>query len=254
MHLVPSNIVAGRNKDKYKDLPEELQAQWELDREKKAENKRMRALQRIEAAADPLSEKKGGKKGMKAMLAAARYDGPEELPNRITDLPSLVQQIRRFLANVGGPSSMSLPPLNKATRKRVHELAGAFNLNSKSKGGGDTRYTTLTKTTKSGFKINERKIGRIMREAGHQWEESSRYDKGNGKNMSLAKHREGEEVGKVRPHKSTSRSAVMDHIDMTLHRLLQKLASRISVSRCSPLWDGQRAIGLVCRAVWTSRS
>ena len=51
-----------RKKDKYKDLPPELKEQWAADRAKKAENKRKRALARLEAAADPLVKKKGGKK------------------------------------------------------------------------------------------------------------------------------------------------------------------------------------------------
>lgn len=134
---------------------------------------------------------------MKAMLAAARYDGPEELPNRITDFVSLEQQIRRFIDDIGCPSSMSLPPANKETRARIHDLADAFNLKSKSIGNGDKRYTTLSKTTATGSKINENKVKRIMRQvAGYDWQGPSRYNK-DGKKMSLAKHREGEEVGKV---------------------------------------------------------
>ena len=84
-------------------------------------------------------KKKGGKKGLKAMIAAARYDGPDELPNRITDMVSLEQQIRRFLADIGGPNSMSLPPAAKETRRKIHELADAFNLKSQSKGKGKER-------------------------------------------------------------------------------------------------------------------
>ena len=113
-------------------------------------------------AADPMAQHKGGKKGHKAMLAAAR--SAEDLPNRVVDLISLEQQIRRFLANVGGPASISLPPADKETRKRVHELATAFNLKSQSKGKGDGRYTTLTKTSKSGVGINQKKINWILRE------------------------------------------------------------------------------------------
>ena len=56
-----TNQALVRKKDKYKDLPDELQAQWELDRAKKAENKRKRAAARLEAAADPFAKKKGGK-------------------------------------------------------------------------------------------------------------------------------------------------------------------------------------------------
>lgn len=187
----------GRNKDKYKDLSPDLQEQWAKDREKKAENKRKRALDRLAAAADPLSEKKGGKKGMKAALAAARYDGEAiEIPNRIVDLATLEQQIRRFLADIGGRREMVLPPCGKATREKIHKLAEAFSLKSKSKGKGNTRYTTLTKTTKSGVGVNERKIRRILKSVGADW--IGPDGTGGKRAYSLAKHREGEEVGKVR--------------------------------------------------------
>ncbi|EKM54770.1 uncharacterized protein PHACADRAFT_258843 [Phanerochaete carnosa HHB-10118-sp] len=189
---------ARRNKDKYKDLPDELQAQWEADRAKKAENKRKRAQTRLEAEADPLTKKKGGKKGMKAMLAAARYEGEEELPNRIVDLATLEKQIRRFLANIGGPRTMSTPPADKEARKQIHELANAFSLKSQSKGKGNTRYTVLTKTTKSGTNVNEWKIRRILNVSGY-WDTTGSARGGNGKGVSLAKHHEGEEVGKAAP-------------------------------------------------------
>ncbi|KAH8107657.1 hypothetical protein BXZ70DRAFT_3101 [Cristinia sonorae] len=189
---------ATRKKDKGKNLPADLQAQWERDREKKAENKRKRALARAQAAADPLVKKKGGKKGMKAMLQAAQLDSDEDIPNTIVNLVTLEQQIRRFLNNIGGPQSMVLPPANKHTRKQIHELAEAFSLKSVSKGKGNTRYTTLSKTTRSGLNIKEGKVRRILREVDGNWQGPER--RGDRiKATSLAKHREGEEVGKSAP-------------------------------------------------------
>lgn len=139
---------------------------------------------------------KGGKKGQKAMLAAAR--AAQDLPNRIVDFTTLEQQIRRFLEDIGGRDTMALPPTDKATRKRVHELATAFGLKSQSKGSGDARYTTLIKTSKSGIAVKEGKIRRIMKEATNgSWQGPGRGGKGSDKAMSLAKHREGEEIGKV---------------------------------------------------------
>lgn len=187
-------------KKKFKDtgLPPDLQEQWEKDRSQKAENKRKRQLARLEAAADPMTKKKGGKKGIKAMLAAARVeeDGPIELPNRVVNLSTLEQQIRRFIEKRGGPSSMTLPPCDKATRKKIHELADAFSLKSQSKGKGVARYTTLTKTSYTGTNIREGKVKRILREDDGDWGRPSK--KGRTPATSLAKHREGEEVGKVR--------------------------------------------------------
>lgn len=197
---------AKRKKDKRNDLPLELQAQWDKDREKKAENKRKRALAKLEAAADPLSPKKGGKKGMKATLAAARLaaNGEDPLPHQVVDLVSLEKEIRRFIADIGGKTSMVLPPADKATRKRIHELAAAFNLKSQSKGKGNERYTSLIKKTKTGaVGVNEKKIRRVMREAGiFGWESSGPHK--HTKGVSLAKHQEGEEVGKAAPKISES--------------------------------------------------
>ncbi|KZT04134.1 uncharacterized protein LAESUDRAFT_703719 [Laetiporus sulphureus 93-53] len=184
-----------RGKDKC--APSTIQDQWERDREKKAENKRKRAQARLEAAADPLAQHKSGKKSRKAMLAAFRLDVSVDMPNRITNLVSLEQQIRRFLDDIE-KVSMALPPADKGTRKKIHALATAFNLKSQSKGSGKTRYTTLFKTTKSGIGINEKKIRNIMKGFDRNWE-GPNEGKGNGKPISLVKHREGEVVGKAAP-------------------------------------------------------
>ncbi|PPQ97928.1 hypothetical protein CVT26_002973 [Gymnopilus dilepis] len=199
---------AKRKKDKMKDVPPELQAQWEKDRQKKAEYKKARAQARLEQAADPTSKKKGGKKGRKAMLAAAALDPTiNVLPNRIIDLTTLVQQIRRFIADLGGPNSMSLPPTNKETRKNVHELAVAFGLKSVSKGKGDARYTTLSKTTRTGVKVDEWKIAKIVRRGGGMGArgDSFIYDKkGKGAPRGMPKQKEGDVVGQAAPKLSES--------------------------------------------------
>lgn len=204
IRLLALNLSPGKNKDKYKDLPPELRDQWRKDREKKAENKRLRQLKRLELAADPMSSKKGGKKGQKAMLAAAKLDPTiTVLPNRVIDMTTLVQQIRRFVDDIGGPSSMSLPPTSKETRKQIHEMALAFNLKSLSKGKGDARYTTLMKTTMTGIFVNEGKVAKIVRRSmkggggvGNFSGSKIRGARGGGDTMP--RHKEGEEVGKVR--------------------------------------------------------
>lgn len=190
-----------RGKNKRNALPAELQAVWDNDRAKKAENKRLRALARLEAAADPLSYNKGGKKGRKAMLAAARLDPTiTVLPNRVVDMATLVEQIRRFVGDIGGPVSMSLPPTDKATRKNIHEMAIAFNLKSVSKGKGDARYTTLTKTTRTGLGVNEGKVAKIARRGatGRGGAAFVSGDKGKGRAAPMPRHKDGDEVGKVR--------------------------------------------------------
>lgn len=180
------------------------------DRLKKAAYKKARAQARLEKAADPLSPKKGGRKGRKAMLAAARVDPTiTVLPNRIIDMVTLVQQIKRFI-NDEDHQSMALPPTDRHTRKNIHELALAFNMKSISKGKGDARYTTLTKTSRSGFDVNEAKVAKIVRRKNDPREDSfvkrsktRGDDKGGKKARSGApalvpRHREGEEVGKVK--------------------------------------------------------
>lgn len=176
------------------------------------------------------------------MLAAARLDASIEVPNRITDLASLEQQIRRFIADIGGKPTMALPPADKETRKKIHELAGAFNLNSKSKGTGSMRYTTLTKTTRSGIRTNERKVNAILKRSAGTW---GAPGKGKGQNISLAKHREGEEVGKVR-FLSVALECQLNQ-DIRLHR---RLGSRTSGSRCWRRWAGRKETELDYQAAW----
>ncbi|EGO00366.1 hypothetical protein SERLA73DRAFT_180944 [Serpula lacrymans var. lacrymans S7.3] len=196
-HTTPSK----RNKQKKKSIPIELQSQWEKDRLKKAEYKRMRNEARLLAAMDPLTPKKGGKKGRKASLAAALLD--DAMPNKVVDLVSLDRQIRRFIADLGGRQEMVLPPMDKSSRKVVHELANAFNLKSMSKGRGKHRYTTLIKTTRTGINVREGKIRGILRRTG-----GGRFDRpddrgsGKGKGTDRAqapRHRDGDEVGKAAP-------------------------------------------------------
>lgn len=139
--------------------------------------------------------KKGGKKGRKAMLAAARVDPSiTTIPNRIVDMATLVDQIKRFLNDLGGRQTMALPPMEKEDRKMVHELAAAFNLKSQSKGKGQGRYTTLSKTTRSGVGVNVKKVDKIVRNGRGDW---SGKDKGKTRFLT-PKNKEGDEVGKVR--------------------------------------------------------
>ncbi|KAI0058739.1 hypothetical protein BV25DRAFT_1829724 [Artomyces pyxidatus] len=183
-------------------VPMALRDQWSRDRAKKAEAKRKRAQARLEAAADPLAPKRGGTKGRKAMFAAAALDPDIPVPNRVFDAASLEAQIRRFIADIGGRDTMVLPPMAKGARKNVHELALAFGLSSQSKGKGSGRYPMLSKTTRTGFSVNERKVTRILRNMGV----TSRGGPGaggwggkSGGSGMVAKPRDGEVVGKAAP-------------------------------------------------------
>ncbi|KAJ3559296.1 hypothetical protein NP233_g11301 [Leucocoprinus birnbaumii] len=195
---------ARKRKDKYKDLPPELLDQWELDRQRKAERKHERELEKLIAATEPLTRKKGGKKGRKTMMKASSLD-PSTInlgPNRIIDLTTLTQQIRRFVNDLSGPQTMSLPPANKETRKNVHELALTFGLKSISKGKGDARYTTLSKTSRSGIgRIDEWKVQKVLRRAGERGARGDLFGEfeDRKKGRIVLKHREGDEVGGTAP-------------------------------------------------------
>ncbi|KAF8634262.1 hypothetical protein AX17_004219 [Amanita inopinata Kibby_2008] len=202
--------VAKRKKDKLQAAPLSLQQQWEKDRVKKAERKALRDIARLEAAMDPLAQKKGGKKGHKAMQRAARLDPTITVigPNRVIDMTTLVQQIQRFLANPSGPRSMSLPPTDKYTRKLIHEMATAFDMKSKSRGDGDARHTTLTRTSGSGLYVDKRKVSWIMRQGNARGAFSRDNEDddggggergGKGKRFTALRQKEGEEVGKEAP-------------------------------------------------------
>jgi hypothetical protein len=118
-------------------------------------------------------------------------------------MSTLVAQVRRFIADIGGPQSMSLPPTDKEMRKNVHEMAIAFNLKSVSKGKGEGRYTTLSKTTRTGWGVDEKKVAKIVRRAEGGWGGAAfvRHeggDKGKARVAAMPRHKDGDEVGKVR--------------------------------------------------------
>ena len=127
------------------------------------------------------------------MLRAARLSGAASssnsdlpTPNAIVDPDSLIKQITAFVSNLGGPTMMSLPPMEKTARAKVHQIAQAFKLKSVSKGKGEARYTTLHKTSRTiaVFEVDERKVSRALRGLG------------GGKGP---RHKEGDEVGKEAP-------------------------------------------------------
>jgi hypothetical protein len=214
--------------------PPDLQEQWKKDRKTKAEKRRLRRQALLEQAADPLSVKKGGKKSRKLIRAAANADPSELIPNRIFNMSTLVEQIRRFAATIEGGSSMALPPMPKYERARVHEIALAFNLKSQSRGKGFNRYTTLWRTSFTGLQIDEKKIARSV----------ANQDKGFGpKGKGASRNpppKDGDEVGKVctisPPISWVSRELCL--------RRLRKSGNLILASACYKPWAGWKAIEL----------
>jgi hypothetical protein len=90
---------------------------------------------------------------------------------------------------------LALPPMEKRMRKLVHDLAGAFNLTSKSEGNGKARFTTLTRTTMSGVRVDERKLARILGKP--KPDGGGGGGKGKGKAVGKIRPRDGEVVGGV---------------------------------------------------------
>ena len=77
-----SNLIfTPTGRKKAKDIPADLHDQWNRDRAKKAARKQLRAQARLEQAADPLIQKKGGKKGRNVTSAAAALDPTIKLLN-----------------------------------------------------------------------------------------------------------------------------------------------------------------------------
>ncbi|KIK94890.1 hypothetical protein PAXRUDRAFT_420075 [Paxillus rubicundulus Ve08.2h10] len=223
----PAKRKKGKGKEGY--FAAELQDQWEKDRAKKAEYKRKRAEARLLAALDPSSPKKGGRKARKAMRAAFELDPEAASSMAIVDMTSVEAQMRQFMEDIGGEQTLALPPMGAASRKVVHEFAHAFNLKSESKGDGVERYTTLTKTTKTGTEINENKVkalrerlrkmldhacnrkegkgrkgkGKVkVKVKGEVKEREREKEKGKEKEKEkrqIPRHRDGDEVGKAAP-------------------------------------------------------
>ncbi|KAH9055548.1 hypothetical protein EDB87DRAFT_1579780 [Lactarius vividus] len=179
-----------RKRDKH--VPAELHDQWERDRKKKAERKRLRELERIAAALDPFTPTKKKRLGKKERKKAARRAAASPI-----SLETVVGHMRRFVEDLGSAPTLSLPPMERHARKSVHELASAFNLNSKSEGNGAARFTRLIKTTRSGLRVDERKVARILGKPAPP--HGGDKGKGKGKVGGKIRPRDGELVGGAAP-------------------------------------------------------
>lgn len=224
-------------KSKKASIPAKLQAQWDKDRAKKAEAKRERAEARLAILLDPYSSK-SKKSRNKAKKSKQAYETPftsvqgemdfdsnddpaddvnfnrggKSNRSGINNMVALDEEIQYFLRDLG-KTTMSLPPMDKDSRRRIHELAGAYSLKSASKGAGRKRFTTLIKTSRSGVNPNRKKIGRILKlessayfsqatwsaksGSGNFTMPGTKSGKGGAKmgGQDMAKRREGEVVG-----------------------------------------------------------
>ncbi|KAB8293129.1 hypothetical protein EYC80_007483 [Monilinia laxa] len=113
------------------ELEASMQSAWDNDRVKKKERKREREILRAKG----LLTGKNGKPDMKA-----RY-------KEGMSIDDVREEIKEFLQ--GGNTTLSLPAMDKANRKFVHEIANAFKLKSKSAGLGNKRYPILYRTSRT---------------------------------------------------------------------------------------------------------
>ncbi|WWC99711.1 hypothetical protein V866_006616 [Kwoniella sp. B9012] len=187
-------LTPAKKSKKNKFVPPELQAQWEKDRLVKAEKKQQRELERLIAEIEPTlagysrkgkAKAKGKGKAHQAAVAhlipasasqvadlfdiSSDEEGDFPLPlfrkgGRIpTSMPlEMVDERIQIFLDDRGKTTLQLPPMGKDDRKKVHMLADCYNLGSKSRGSGKTRFTVLTKNKRSGTLVDEIKVERLL--------------------------------------------------------------------------------------------
>ncbi|KAK9324641.1 hypothetical protein V1517DRAFT_317011 [Lipomyces orientalis] len=116
------------------ELEHQLKSQWLKDKAAKKDKKKERELLRRE-----------GLLGKKARKGTRDLNAKYSRGMRVSDIKS---EIETFLRN-DGQTTLSLPPMDKNSRKAVHVLAAAYHLSSKSIGGGTQRFTILFKNSRS---------------------------------------------------------------------------------------------------------
>jgi hypothetical protein len=151
---------AKKSKKKNKDLiPAQLQAQWEKDRLAKKAKKEQRQLERLFAELNPHPATHKGKKAKgKGKSKAAQASLAHLIPASASEIADMFDvssgeeadsapqgrmgRMRNLLLpeTFEERTTYSLPPMDKETRKKVHMLAEAFGLVSKSRGSGHQRF------------------------------------------------------------------------------------------------------------------
>ncbi|KAE9988202.1 hypothetical protein EG328_000158 [Venturia inaequalis] len=114
------------------DLQETLESSWQHDREKKRARKAEREILRMQGL---LGRKKKGKANLSDVYQEGMSTG------------DLMEVFRAFLES--DAQEQALPPMDKIRRKKVHELAKAFEMSSKSKGTKQNRFPLLIKTQRT---------------------------------------------------------------------------------------------------------
>ena len=122
--------------------------------------------------------------------------------------------MRAFFSNLSHMNSvLSLIPMDKRQRIMVHEIANAFNLKSKSIGGGRSRYPVLYKTSRT-VMFDQDAVGEIEARLAQKWslphvnrrtQHGAKVTKETGKRQgrgasgAAVSYRDGEIVGAAAP-------------------------------------------------------
>ncbi|KAK2628887.1 hypothetical protein QTJ16_001990 [Diplocarpon rosae] len=112
----------------------------------------LEALMQMTHANDRLKKKKRKqeREELRAQGLLGSKDGKVDLKQKYQEgmgMQNVKEEIKNFL--VGDNTTLSLPPMDKADRKIVHEIAQAFKLKSKSAGNGNQRFPILYRTNKT---------------------------------------------------------------------------------------------------------
>ncbi|WFD33590.1 squalene synthetase-like protein [Malassezia cuniculi] len=191
----------------------QLAEQWEKDRASKAKKKAARQAARHAQTHDlfpnthgKLTKAKLKKKlrseklAQRSDLRAFAADSARERPDAALTVDTLADVnnvIVRFLA-MPSHTTLALPPMHKGGRALVHDLANAYSIKSKSRGGGKNRFTVLYKTQNSGKFVDVNRVRGIVRiPVGLRGESDERaaHEYRAVRTPSLTKNRNGSVVG-----------------------------------------------------------
>jgi len=193
---------------------EELQAQWEKDRSRKASKKQQRQAARQAAAYDPFpnthghakktkKSKKQRKQETRERRAALKALADDDDVPAATAPPDSFAQINewivRFLSDPAH-TTLTLPPMRKRDRAMVHNMADAYALKSKSRGQGQARRPILFKTSRTGTNVDHKRVSRLVRTPFGTIDDDTFDHRGLGRSGRVRidvapRHREGAQVG-----------------------------------------------------------
>lgn len=190
------------------DLKQELASQWENDRARK----RVKKLEREELR-------------QQGLLGSAGRKGKPDLSQKYLEglnMKQVMDEIRTFMQN-DGMQSRPFPPMDTKDRKKLHEIASAFNLKSKSVGAGKNRFPVLYKS-KYTVEYDEAHFQRVMLASsrgflkvtgrGTKPAKKNRAGAGGGFDRSAVELRNGEVVG--------ANAAEISHTSFG-HKLMEKM-------------------------------